>query len=123
MTVREIFKVNRQSVPAPDKLQVQTALLMRETFKDTPEARDDFVIVAAIRVLGDRFEKIHADFFGTTDSYFESLWGQVAQIAQFSLDYNIDAVTDRLDLLSAFAEPCLDYKTDEFIDVSTRDLT
>ena len=51
--VAQVFEVNRESVAAPDKLEIEATLLVRETFKDSPESADYLMVLRTVGICGD----------------------------------------------------------------------
>ena len=53
MTTVHFGKVDRESVATPDKLEIEAALFVRETLKDSPESEYYLIILATVVVRGD----------------------------------------------------------------------
>ena len=51
--VAQIFEVNRESVAAPDELEIEAALFVRETLKDSPESADYLMVLRTVGICRD----------------------------------------------------------------------
>ena len=50
--VAQVVEVDRESVATPDKLEIEAALFVRETLKDSPESADYLMVLRTVGICG-----------------------------------------------------------------------
>lgn len=123
MLASDLGQVLRQSVPAPDELQVNGPLLIAEALKDSPEAMDYLVVRTTVGIGANRLEPFSLDAFAATCTCLDGIIVQIAGVAQVALENSINTVLNRLVLLTGFFETSFDDKLDKLLNISLADLT